>query len=54
MKNGLNAPLTEKQRAQLELEKEILNAEIELIIAKQNLLVAKLIDLTELLDVPSV
>lgn len=52
--NALRNPLTEKQRNQLELEKEILNAEIELMIAKQNLLVAKLIELTELLDVPSV
>jgi hypothetical protein len=52
--NALRNPLTKKQREQLELEREIINAEIEVCIAKKNLLVAKLIELTELLDVPSV
>ena len=48
--NALKNKLTPKQRAQLEIEREIINAELELNIAKRKLLTSKLIELDVILS----
>lgn len=48
--NALRNNLTDKQRHQLEIEREVLNAELELNIVKRKLLTAKLIDIDGILN----